>query len=277
MSAPPDWPPWTAPLALVTGLVLALFGALLVDIPAAIFGVSISSNNLPHGLQIADTLVQDVAFVVGAVLIAGMGGRPVRASQFGLRPTPVRRAFWSVVALLVGFYVFSALWAQLLGLTGKEKLLDQLGANRSDLLLVLSAGLTCVVAPIAEEFLFRGFIFSALRNWRGPWVAAVLTGLLFGGVHATSAPAEYLVPLAVLGFGLCILFWRTGSLYPCIAAHCINNSIAFGSLENWGWQIPVLAVSALGGIWLLFRGAARTGLLGSAGAPAPGAAAPGAA
>ena len=264
----PDWPAWTAPAALFCGLVLALFGALLVDIPAAIFGVSINSNNLPPGLALADTLVQDAAFVLAVVLFAAMGGRRVRAWQFGLRPVPVWPAVWRVGVVLGGFYVFSAAWGAALDLKGKEKLLDQLGANENVALLIGATALTCVVAPICEELMFRGYMFTALRNWRGPWLAAIVTGLLFGGVHATSAPAAYLVPLAALGFGLCLLYWRTGSLYPCIATHCINNSIAFGVLENWGWQIPVLMAAALTCIFLLFAGARRIGLLDGDPAPA---------
>ena len=71
-----------------------------------------------------------------------------------------------------------------------------------------------MVAPICEEFLFRGYIFTALRNWRGPWPAALITGLLFGGVHAGSAPVLDLVPLAALGFGLCLLYRCTGLAVP---------------------------------------------------------------
>ena len=120
---------------------------------------------------------------------------------------------------------------------------------------MLSAGLTCVVAPICEEILFRGYIFTALRNWHGTLPAALITGLLFGGVHAGSAPALDLVPLAGLGFGLCLLYRYTGSLYPCFAAHSLNNSIAFSALENWSWQAPVLIVSRAG-----IGGAARAPL-----------------
>ncbi len=79
------------------------------------------------------------------------------------------------------------------------------------------------MAPICEEFLFRGYIFTALRNWRGTLPAAIITGLVFGGVHVGSAPALDLVPLAALGFGLCLLYRYTGSLYPCMIAHSLNN------------------------------------------------------
>ncbi len=66
-----------------------------------------------------------------------------------------------------------------------------------------------------------------------------MTGVLFGAVHAGSAPALDLVPLGVLGFMLCVLYRRTGSLYPCVAVHSLNNSVAFAGLEKWGWQMPV--------------------------------------
>jgi membrane protease YdiL (CAAX protease family) len=64
----------------------------------------------------------------------------------------------------------------------------------------------------------------------------------------------------VLGFGLCLLYRATGSLYPCIAAHCVNNSLAFGSLENWDWQIPVLMASSLLVLWLLALALSRAGV-----------------
>mgnify|MGYP000173810412 CR=1 FL=1 len=54
-----------------------------------------------------------------------------------------------------------------------------------------------------------------------------LVGVLFGAVHAGGSDAAFLVPLAVLGVLFCLLYERTGSLYPPIVLHAINNSIAF--------------------------------------------------
>jgi uncharacterized protein len=84
---------------------------------------------------------------------------------------------------------------------------------------------------------------------------------VFGGVHYGSAPALDLVPLAALGFGLCLLYRYTGSLYPCIAAHSLNNSIAFSSLERWGWQAVVLVIAALAAIAALVLVCKRVGLI----------------
>ena len=65
------------------------------------------------------------------------------------------------------------------------------------------------------------------------------------------------MPLAFFGFVLCLLYARTGSLWPCIALHCANNSVAFGVSQGWSWQVPLLFAGALALIALLARPAVR--------------------
>jgi membrane protease YdiL (CAAX protease family) len=264
-SPDPGWPAWSAGLALFGALVLASVAGLVLDIPAAlIFGVKLSSEHFPPGLSIADTVVQDILFVGVAVYCAQLGGRAVSSWQFGLRRPGAgwRRAVGLIVLLLIAFVVFSAIWSAVFH-PKEETLLKQLGSNEGTALLILSAVLTCVIAPICEEFLFRGYIFTALRSWRGTLPAALITGLVFGGVHYGSAPTLDLVPLAGLGFGLCFLYRFTGSLYPCMVAHSLNNSVAFASLEGWGWQTPVLIVGSLLAIGAVALAGRRTGLIGA--------------
>jgi uncharacterized protein len=252
-----DWRAWTGFAALAAALVLAAFGGLIVDIPALALGVKISAKHTPPGIELLDTMVQDVVFVLTVVLFAQFGGRKVRSWQLGFRPTAARRAAGLVVLVLLAFLIFSELWAVILNESEKEKLLEQLGANETALLLALSALLTTVIAPICEETLFRGYIFPALSKWKGWLPGALITGVLFGGVHYGSAPVIDLIPLGVLGFLLCLLYRRTGSLYPGIATHSLNNSIAFGALEGWSVGQCVLlmagALLAIGVFALLFR------------------------
>jgi membrane protease YdiL (CAAX protease family) len=251
-----DWPVWSGFVVLLAALVLAAVGGLIVDIPALVVGVKISSEHSPPGITLADTVVQDVAFVLTAVMFAQFGGRTVRSWQFGLRPTPLRRAAGLAVATIAIFLTFGAVWVSLLKVSEDKKLLEQLGTNETTVLLVFGALLTTVIAPICEEVLFRGYIFAALSKWRGWLPGAAITGALFGAVHVGSAPALDLVPLGVLGFMLCVLYRRTGSLYPCIAVHSFNNSLAFAELEKWGWQLPVLIVAAfatIGALVAIFR------------------------
>jgi membrane protease YdiL (CAAX protease family) len=260
-----SWRPWTALVALLGALLLTTIISALIDVPAVALGANLTSSHTPPGLTITDTFVQDVCFVLVSIWCATLGGRKVASWQFGLRRPPAgwRGAGGLILLLLVAFVVLSVVWSEAVN-PSREKLLEQLGTNEGAALLILSAGLTCVIAPICEEFLFRGYIFTALRNWRGTWPAALLTGLIFGGVHAGSAPALDLVPLAALGFGLCLLYRYSGSLYPCFAAHALNNSLAFGSLEGWSWQIPLLIAGSLAGIAGVVLISKRLGLIADA-------------
>lgn len=243
------WPPWSGPLALVAGLILTFIATLLVDLPAAALGTKITGSHAPPGLTIANTFVQDVCFVLASLWCAQLGVRKVASWQFGLRrpPSGWGRAAGLIGLLLLVFIILSAVWSEAVN-PSREKLLEDLGANEGTTLLLLSAALTCIVAPMCEEFLFRGYMFTALRNWRGTWPAALITGVIFGGVHVGSAPALDLIPLAGLGFGLCLLYRYSGSLYPCFAAHSLNNCIAFSSLEGWHWDrwLPLMAASLAG-------------------------------
>lgn len=80
-----------------------------------------------------------------------------------------------------------------------------------------------VIAPFAEELLFRGVIFAGLAQ-RLPlgWAAAV-SGLIFGAAHLDPWS---IVPLAIVGTGLALLYRRTGSLWPNIIAHATFNTFS---------------------------------------------------
>jgi membrane protease YdiL (CAAX protease family) len=60
--------------------------------------------------------------------------------------------------------------------------------------------------------------------------------------------------LGVFGFGLCLLRVRTGSIYPCIGTHALNNSLAFGASQDWDWQILPLLAGSLALIALILLG-----------------------
>ena len=245
----PRWKPWMAWAALVAAFAGALVGALIIGVIGSAAGSSFAHPSA--AVNISATIVQDLAFIGAALLFASIASRPL-PEQFGLRPT----AFWPAVgwmaAAFAAFYVFTLVWVSILGVSPDDtKLPDELGVKDSTFALLAVAFLVAVVAPIAEEFFFRGFFFGALRNWKGPLPAAIITGVVFGSIHIGSAEAAFLLPLAFFGFALCLLRERTGSLYPGVALHCMNNSLAFGVSQHWNWQILVLLVCALGTISLV--------------------------
>ena len=266
------WPPWLALVALLSGFGATIVGTILVVGIAASAGVDVEPD-LPPGLNIGLTAFQNIAFFVTALLFARTVSRP-RAQDFGLRPPArLKRAIGILFAVWAGFFFLSAVWAIALDLDEKSDLPEQLGAGLSTLNLLIVTLLVCVVAPVGEELFFRGFFFGALRNWRGAWPAAIITGLTFGAFHIESSPIGQLVPLAIFGAGLCMLYHWTGSLYLPIALHAINNAIAFGAgEEHWRWWIVLLVIAGAVMVSLLVAAAIGrllgTGSRGHSAAPA---------
>ena len=237
------WPPWTAGVALIVAFMFAIVGAIVVGVVGAIFGASFTDP--PPAVNIVATVVQDGAFIGAALLFAARAGHIVPA-QFGFVRTRLLPALGWMAGAYVAYIALGQLWAQIVSTHAEDKLPDSLGADESTAALIAVCVVVTVIAPIAEETFFRGYFFGALRNWRGVWPAAVVTGIVFGGIHYGSAPAVFLVPLAILGFMLCIVRWKTGSLLPCIALHAINNALAFGITERWsGGATLLLLVGAV--------------------------------
>ena len=238
----PPWGVWTAPAAVLLGLTAGFLGSVVVGIVAAASGSSISHPS--PAVSLTADLVFDLSFVGAAVYFASRAGR-IRPADFGFRRVPAGRAIGIMAIAAVGYYVVTAIYASLIRLHGSDKLPSELGVSKSTAALIGAAVFVCVIAPIAEEVFFRGFIFGGLRRWRisiagrqlGTWLAAIVTGLFFGLVHAGSASPQYLVPLAFFGFVLCLVRWRTRCLYPCMALHAINNSLALG-INELHWSAP---------------------------------------
>ena len=240
------WPAWTAPVALITAMIATLIAGLLVAVVAEIGGaeVFVEGRDPPPGVIIAGLFAQTVIFIATAVLFARLHA-PAAARDFGLRSTRVWRAIGITIGLYIAFAVAAGLWFELVGAPDQEEVLESVGIDRNTLLLVLGAFTVCVLAPLGEEFLFRGFMYPALRNSLGIAGGAIVTGVLFGLVHGFSSDVEALLPLAALGAVFCLIYQLTGSLYPCIALHAINNAIALGGEEDWDWQIAPVALGAV--------------------------------
>jgi len=81
-----------------------------------------------------------------------------------------------------------------------------------------------VIAPIAEEVLFRGYLYSRLKSFLPIWAAILATSILFGAIHGSWNLAIDVFFLSIIS---CILREITGSLWASILLHMLKNGIAF--------------------------------------------------
>jgi membrane protease YdiL (CAAX protease family) len=99
--------------------------------------------------------------------------------------------------------------------------------------VILLGLLAVVLAPLAEEYVFRGFLFGAFQNTRlGVVGSAILLSVAWSVMH-WGYSSQNLVALFGLGLLFAYIVWRTGSLWPAIIGHGANNLVAVVALMGY--------------------------------------------
>jgi hypothetical protein len=196
---------------------LAFFGVLL-----ALFLPGL----LAQGLHVLAGLVWSELFVFlvpALVLTTGSNLRPVSYLRLGrVRAAPVvLGALCGAAGTMLAMAVMAAAqrvmprsWIETFDVA---KLFDRPLAERAVLAFVAT-----LVAPLCEEIAFRGYLQTTILARRTPAVAIAASSLLFAVIHLDPVRLPALLVLGAL-FGW--LAWRSGSLWPAIAAHAANNGI----------------------------------------------------
>jgi hypothetical protein len=153
-----------------------------------------------------------LASMRGAV---GMREILARLGVRGFRPSTAK---WMAAA--VGAYLlFAYLYSTLVVVPHQKDIAEGFGPAAIQVLLIV------IAAPVSEEVCFRGMLFGGLRTKLPRIAAALVCGVIFGGLHAITGVTA-VPPLIAFGFILALLYEKTGSIVPGILLHMLNNSVA---------------------------------------------------
>jgi membrane protease YdiL (CAAX protease family) len=211
-----NWGPWTA----VLGVVLALGTGVVLGLPGALAGHKANGELTTFGNVFAQAATAVGFLLVPMAIAAQHGARDMREvlSRLGVRLFGPAALKWMAAA--VGVYLlFAAVYSLLIVEPHQKDIAEGFGAVPVKLLLIV------VAAPVSEEVCFRGMLFGGLREKLPRLAAALVCGLIFGGLHALTGVTA-VPPLIVFGFLLALLYEKTGSIVPGILLHMLNNSIA---------------------------------------------------
>jgi uncharacterized protein len=247
----PAWPApsprsrqWTVRYALVA-YVATFVGANAVG---AVLSLGFGAH-LPVG---AGVLIVD-AFLLGAFLPLARR-RGLSLTDLGLRPTRGIASLGLVIGAVVLYAVFAALWA--LAFIPHSAARTLINAHHdTGFAEVIDIIALSVSAPVVEEVFFRGLLYRSLRNRLPVLPAALIAGALFGLVHITGYPLITLPIKAAFGVLACLLYERTGSILPGIAAHAFVDGSA-ADITFAGNDTVVLTVAAAVAVGIVVRGLA---------------------
>ena len=245
------WNPGLALGAVAAALILSQLVALLILVAAG-------GEDAPGWVSAAGIVVADVVLLAVVVWVARRGAQNLGAATLGIRRP---RRFWPAVGWTALAYcavmLFNAIWFAVIG-TGSSS--QDAASGSAELTVATAVFITlgvAIAAPIVEEITFRGYLFPALTRWKGPWVGALVCGVVFGLAHFAVHPPELLPMMAVFGVFACMLFWFTGSLLPCIALHAMHNALVVGRDFGWSWEIPVFTLGCMAFVLLSLMPFAR--------------------
>jgi membrane protease YdiL (CAAX protease family) len=209
---------WGAGTALV-GVLIALAAGIALGIPAVIAGQQDDGDLTTLG-NIGFQLATALGFLLVPMAIAAQRGA---SGMEILRRLGVRRfrpsALKWMAAAIGAYLLFAAFYSLLIVQPEQKDIAEGFGAWPVQVLLIV------IAAPIGEEICFRGMLFGGLRRGLARIPAALIAGLIFGGLHALTGISA-VPPLIVFGFILCLLYEKTGSIVPGILLHMLNNSVA---------------------------------------------------
>lgn len=210
------------------------FGALAINLVS-------QRSDAPSPVK-PDQVVQSGLFLL--TILGGIAGflhwRGLRLGElFGLRRVSLLRALgWSALLLVAAlpFIAFVNLitHALLEGRAVQQPLVEffREAATRADYPAMASVAVAAVlIAPLCEEFLFRGYFYGVGKRYLGPWITAPLTAVMFAAYHANLAS---LPGLAVLAVALTLAYERTGSLLVPIGMHALFNATSLAMLYAQG-------------------------------------------
>lgn len=211
-----NWGPWVA----VLGVFLALGTGIVLGIPAAILGHKDDGDLTTFG-NVGVQLAAAVGFLMVPMAIAAQHGaasvgeilRRLGARRF--RPSALK---W-MAAAAGAYLLFAFAYSLLIVEPHQEDIAEGFGTIPVQILLIV------VAAPVSEEICFRGMLFGGLRERLPRFGAALIAGLVFGGLHALTGVSA-VPPLIAFGFVLSLLYEKTGSIVPGIVLHMLNNSVA---------------------------------------------------
>lgn len=222
--------PWRteAVMMLVAGIFLCLcFSALLGGGLQHAHVHGFRTENSP-GIVLIDTLSFHGA-VWALVPVFLWGHRIHWGDAFGWRDEHLKRALGLAgLTLLVTLPVvmalqpLSAFVLKLLGHSPEDQLaIKMFTAAQSPWLRVYLGFFAVVLAPVAEEFIFRGVLYPWAKQFGFPRLAAIGVSLLFALIHND---AEIFLPLFVLALSLTWLYEKTDNLLAPIAVHSLFNA-----------------------------------------------------
>jgi membrane protease YdiL (CAAX protease family) len=217
-------------------IVLALIGGIL----AVFFAANVAVELLLHAgvagfttldstgsVLLATLSFHGTAIVAGILFLKfhGISWREISGLDTVRLPKQVLYVVLALAVALPVMFTLKALSVLALEQLGwpveDQRAVEMLLAANSTAMKIYMGVFAITIAPLAEEFIFRGLLFSAFKKAGWPKCGWVVVSVLFAAIHAS---APIFLPLIAFALVLTWLYEKTGGLLAPVLAHGIFNA-----------------------------------------------------
>lgn len=211
------------------GVIAAALGITVVVLFGGIIWLVRTHPEILHGVvPIVPALVLQLVIEIGVVGVI-LAALP-KLSGFSLRelgytmPTlrNVGTAVLGAIAMAIVVNGAATLIETMMHAKHDQKVVEMFKHVHDPGTMLFFAVFAIVLAPFAEETMFRVFVFNVGLRYRGFWFAAIVSGLLFGIAHGDLVAA---VPLTLGGIVLASVYYRTQNAFASMMTHGLFNSL----------------------------------------------------
>lgn len=232
----PNDPPWSSIVAFGVWLASVAFVVLIPNlfILPYVAKQNVDFLNREKLLEFVTTdktavLLQVSAIVFAHLLTIALAWIVItKFNKFSFRQTLGWRwggfTFWKCVLILGSFFALAGITSYIIPEQDND-LLKIIRSSREALYLV--AFLATFTAPLVEEVIYRGILYSAFQKTFGVGLAILFITIVFAGVHIPQYYPSYstIFLICLLSLILTLIRVWTGNLLPCIVLHTLFNGI----------------------------------------------------
>lgn len=230
----PNNPPWGSGIAIGVWLLSVVLIVIVPGIFLAPYALSIGSQ-YPDSSELVKALASDptaIAIQIAAIVPAHLitlavawmvitAGREYSFTKtLGWRSGGMQ--WWHYIAILAGFFFLTVLIGHFLP-EQENEMMRILRSSRYVVFLV--AFMATFTAPLVEEVIYRGVLYSALQRTVGVGFAVGIVTFLFAAVHLPQyyPSVSTMILLTLLSLVLTLVRVKTDNLLPCVILHTIFN------------------------------------------------------
>jgi membrane protease YdiL (CAAX protease family) len=177
-------------------------------------------------VQVLSTIIAHaITIAICWAVVTKLGARPFWAS-LGWNWAGHSVWYWLVFSacIIVGLLMVSQLLSRVLPQSEDNAFADLLKSSRQ--VRIAIAALATFTAPLVEEAVYRGVLFSALRRHLGLIATVLVVTVMFAGVHVLQYWGAWvsIAGLVLLSLTLTVIRAGTKSILPCVMIHTLNNA-----------------------------------------------------